>query len=136
MFTEADIDRIGEAFAACTLPKAEWTHAGHFAAAIWALSRRRDGFAAMPALIRGYNASVGTANTPESGYHETITVASLRCAAAFMRDAPRREEALNALLASRYGRSDWLLAYWTRERLFSREARAVWIEPDMGCLPF
>jgi hypothetical protein len=136
MFTEAEIDRIGETFAAHTLAKSEWTHASHFAAAIWALTRRRDAYAEMPVLIRAYNASVGTPNTDESGYHETITIASLRCAAMFLRDTATRADALSAILASRYGRSDWLLAYWTRERLFSPQARRCWVEPDIRDLPF
>lgn len=136
MYTEAEIDRLGEAFAARTLAKSEWTHPGHFTAAIWALTRRRDAFAEMPSLIRAYNTSVGTPNTHDSGYHETITVASLRCAAVFLREAPSRADALSALLASRYGRSGWLLDHWTHDRLFSPEARRSWVEPDIRRLPF
>ncbi len=30
----------------------------------------------------------------------------------------------------------WLLAYWSRERLFSLEARKGWVEPDIARLPF
>jgi hypothetical protein len=30
----------------------------------------------------------------------------------------------------------WLLAYWTRERLFSVDARRGWTEPDLKPLPF
>jgi hypothetical protein len=40
------------------------------------------------------------------------------------------------LMASPLGRSDWLLAYWTRERLFSVDARRRWVEPDLKPLPF
>jgi hypothetical protein len=42
----------------------------------------------------------------------------------------------NALMASPLGRSDWLLAHWRRERLFSVEARREWVEPDLAPLPF
>jgi hypothetical protein len=42
----------------------------------------------------------------------------------------------NALMASPLGRSDWLLAYWSRDRLFSVEARRRWQEPDLKPLPF
>jgi hypothetical protein len=45
-------------------------------------------------------------------------------------------EALNELLASRYGRSDWLLAHWSRPVLFSVAARRAWVEPDLQPLPF
>ena len=41
MFTEADIDRIGRSVQTRTLPKSEWAHAAHFAAAMWVLTRNR-----------------------------------------------------------------------------------------------
>ena len=42
----------------------------------------------------------------------------------------------NALMASPFGRSDWCLAYWRRECLFSVEARKAWVEPDRLPLPW
>ena len=137
MLTETDIDHIGRAVEACALPKAEWTHAAHFAAAMWVLSRpdlvaERD----MPSLIRAYNEATGNPNTDSSGYHETITQASIRAARAFLSAHSPRAEALNRLLASPLGRSDWMLAHFSRERLFSVEARRRWIEPDLSPLPF
>ncbi|WP_293907088.1 hypothetical protein [Phenylobacterium sp.] len=45
-------------------------------------------------------------------------------------------EALAALLASPYGRPDWLLAHWSRDVLFSVQARREWVEPDLQPLPF
>ena len=45
-------------------------------------------------------------------------------------------ESLNGLLASEYGRSEWLLAYWSTALLFSVEARRRWVEPDIKPLPF
>lgn len=136
MFTEDEIDRIGRSMADRTLPKAEWTHAAHFAAAVWLLAEPgRDAPAEMPGLIRAYNTATGVANTDTEGYHETITQASLRAAAAALAGRTRAE-ALEALLAGPCGRSDWLLRYWTRERLFSPGARRRWLEPDLQPLPF
>ncbi|HEU4603832.1 MAG TPA: hypothetical protein VFS24_17785 [Steroidobacteraceae bacterium] len=135
----SDIVRIGEAVASRTLPKSDWTHAAHFAAAFWLLSEPgRDAFREMPALIRAYNEATGVANTESSGYHETITLASLRAARAWL---DRRSEAplyacLNDLLTSQFGRSDWLLEYWSRPLLFSAQARRSWVEPDLKRLPF
>jgi hypothetical protein len=137
--SDADIERIGLGVAERTLPKAEWTHAAHFAAAFWVLGRsgmhaERD----MPKLIRAYNLATGVANTDTSGYHETITLASLRAARAWLEKRPDepRHEALNELLASAYGRSDWLLEYWSKPVLFSVMARRAWIDPDLKPLPF
>ncbi len=138
-YSAADIERIGRGLLERSLPKAEWTHAAHFAAAFWLLAHpQRDALREMPGLIRAYNEATGVRNTDTEGYHETVTVASLRAASAWLqerRDAPL-EAALAALLGSPFGRSDWLLQYWSRERLFSVQARRSWLEPDLAPLPF
>ena len=92
----------------------------------------------MPPLIRAYNESTGVANTDTTGYHETITVASLRVARAWLADRPEMplHAALAELLASPHGRSDWLLAYWSRERLFSVIARRAWVDPDLQAFTY
>ena len=136
---ETDIERIGVGLIERTLPKHEWTHAAHFAAAFWVLTRRElDAMRDMPKFIRAYNESTGVPNTETDGYHETITLASLRAARWWLanrRDRPLHE-ALNEMLASNYGRSDWLLVYWSRPVLFSVMARRAWIDPDLKPLPF
>jgi hypothetical protein len=139
--SEAEIRRIGHGLIDLSLPKAEWTHAAHFAAALW-LMRYRSGrnlAQLMPELIRAYNEATGVANTPTAGYHETITQASLRAARATLaRHSPTVPvyEIANALLASPLGRSDWLLEFWSKPLLFSIEARREWCDPDRKPLPF
>jgi hypothetical protein len=139
--SETEIHRIGHGLIDHSLPKAEWTHAAHFAAALW-LMRYRPGWLLsqrMPALIRAYNEATGVANTATDGYHETITQASLRAAhAIFARHSSAVPvfEIANALLASPMGRSDWLLAHWSKQLLFSTEARLAWRDPDLQPLPF
>lgn len=134
--TEADIARIGEGFLGCTLPKSEWTHGAHWAAAFWVMRNRPDiePERDMPDLIRRYNESTGGENTETAGYHETITQASLRVARAFLAQADNGitiVELCNRLFASPYGRSDWLLDYWSRDVLFSVRARREWTPPDL-----
>jgi hypothetical protein len=136
--SEAQIERIGRGLIERSLPKVEWTHAAHFAAAFWILRQpcmvaERD----LPGLIRAYNESTGVANTDAGGYHDTITLASLREARHWL-DARAQlplHLALNELLASRLGRSDWLLTHWSKELLFSVAARRGWVEPDLRPLP-
>lgn len=139
--TDLDIERLALAMIACTLPKAEWTHEGHFAAALWLLRHRPD--LAMPdamrGLIRRYNEATHTPNTDSSGYHHSITIASLQAAAHHLAmhapDVPLHD-VLAALMASPQGRSDWLLVHWRRETLFSVAARWDWVAPDLAPLPF
>jgi hypothetical protein len=137
--SESEIERIGRGLLDRSLPKVEWTHAAHFAAAFW-LVRRPDMNALrdMPDLIRAYNEATGVTNTDSTGYHETITVASIRATRAWLADraAIPLHAALNEMLASDYGRSGWLLTYWSRPLLFSVAARRTWVEPDLRPLPF
>jgi hypothetical protein len=138
-FTDAEIARIARGVIDRTLPKPEWTHAAHFACAVWMLTQPdRDAPAEMPALIRAYNEATGVPNTETDGYHETITQASLRAARAWLagREGENLATSLATLLASDYGRSDWLLRYWTRPVLFSPQARREWVDPDLAPLPF
>ena len=137
--SDAEIERIGRGLLDRSLPKAEWTHAGHFAAAFWVLRRpNMDAARDMPGLIRAYNEATGVHNTDTTGYHETITLASLRTAGAWLRgrSGVPLYEALNELLATEYGRSEWLLGYWSRPLLFSVAARRAWVNPDLRALPF
>src|SRR5207302_5895415 len=92
-YSDADIDRIGRGLLDRTLPKPEWTHAAHFAAALWLLRRRPDLTleAAMPPMIRAYNEATGVPNTDTDGYHETITLASIAAARTFLGGRPAAE---------------------------------------------
>ena len=137
---DAEIARAGRKFLDLSLPKAEWTHAAHFAVTLWlmrhhpALNLKTE----MPGLIRAFNEATGTPNTDTGGYHETITQASLAAARSRLQASPggSLHEILDALLNSSLGDSKWLLEHWSRERLFSVEARRAWLPPDLQPLPF
>ena len=136
--TDDEIEAAARAMMACTLPKERWTHAAHFAAALWLLRDRGEAaYAEMPGLIRRYNASVGGRNTDTEGYHETITQASLRMAARALAEAGGAP--LSAVLAGMMngpcGRSGWIFDYWTKERLMSPDAWREWVAPDLQPLP-
>jgi hypothetical protein len=135
---EAAVERVALGLLERSLPKREWTHCGHFAAALWLLRHRPERVPEIPALIRAYNEATGVANTDSGGYHETITRASLRAGAALLARHPDLplHELLDVLMDSALGRSDWLLAFWSRERLFSVAARRGWLEPDLDPLPW
>lgn len=137
---DAAIAAIANGVQGRSLPKAAWTHAAHFAAALW-LVRHQPGFEGprdMPAIICAYNEATETPNTDTSGYHHTITLASLRAvdaALAAAGDAPLHV-VLDSILEGPCGKSDWLLAHWSREALFSVAARRTWQPPDLAPLPF
>ncbi|RVU02239.1 hypothetical protein EOE18_17645 [Novosphingobium umbonatum] len=138
--TNDAIARIAHGLLDRSLPKAEWTHAAHWAAALWLLRHRPEaaGIDTMRATIRAYNEATGGVNSDSAGYHESITIASLRAAQAELAKAGDQplEQVLADLLASSLGASDWPLAYWRRETLFTPEARLAWVAPDLAPLPF
>lgn len=117
-----------------SLPRPEWTHQAHlvFATALLAERGLEQAEAAAPDLIRSYNESVGGANDDTQGYHHTITLLFLRHVDAFLK--PYADDSVGAratrLLASPLAASDYPLKFYSRERLFSVEARRGWIEPD------
>ena len=138
--SEAEVIAIGRGMSGRTLPKAEWTHAAHFAAAVWLIRTLPEGGPErdMPDLIRAYNLSIGNENSDTAGYHETITRASLHVVRKVLsthRGYPPLDLATNAVLDAGYADKDWLLKHWRRETLFSVKARRDWVEPDLQPLP-
>jgi hypothetical protein len=129
----------GTRFLARTLPKPEWTHEAHISTTCWLLLERPDILPErdLPDLIRRYNESVGGVNSDSEGYHETITQIFIRTLRAALADSEGQglADRVNAVLLSPQGRRDWPLCFYSRELLFSREARLGWVEPDLVALP-
>ena len=133
--TTGEILSLVRRFEDCTLPREEWTHAAHLTVALWhllqfdwpeAVARVRRG-------IKRYNAAHGIVETPTGGYHETLTLFWLRTVRAFLEAERNEARALVHLaneLAATHDKS-LPFSYYTRERLFSPEARAAWVEPDL-----
>ena len=138
--SDAAARRVGEGLLARTLPREEWTHEAHLGSCLWLLRERRDIDLPrdLPAIIAGYNEAVGGQNTDTAGYHETITQAYIRLIATFLAAHNRGQplvDLVNAMLRSPLGHRDALLAHYSRERLFSVEARKNWVEPDLAPIP-
>ena len=102
-------------------------------------SETYDAFQDMPRMICVYNEATGTPNTDNEGYHETITQASLRATRYFLQHCASGRplfECVNRLLESELGNPDWIFEYWSRERIFSTDARSKWVEPDIAPLSY
>jgi hypothetical protein len=72
-------------------------------------------------------------NDETQGYHETITQVSIRAVRAALARSEGRTlvERVNALLEAPEGQRDWPLRFYSRELLFSPEARLGWVEPEL-----
>ena len=138
--SDAEIEHIGEGLLARSLPREEWTHEAHLAATTYLLTGRPDVEldTELRGIIRRYNESVGGVNSDTEGYHETITRSFLHGVRLFLAEADRDaalHELVNALLRSPMGSRDWPLRFYSRERLFSVEARRIFVAPDIAALP-
>ena len=140
LFTsDAEIVRLGEGLLACSLAKEDWTHEAHLAACLFLLTQRPDVDvdAEIAGIISRFNESVGGVNDDHGGYHDTITRTYLAGVRLFLRAPPEGglADRVNALLISPVGRRDWPLGFYSRELLFSVEARRGFVEPDRAPLP-
>jgi hypothetical protein len=138
--SDAEIEHLGEGLLAHTLKREEWTHEAHLAATTYLLLRRPDVDLnkELADIIRSFNESVGGVNSDTEGYHETITRVFLAGVRLFLGEADAEgplHELVNELLLSPMGRRDWPLRFYSRERLFSVEARRHVVEPDVAALP-
>lgn len=137
--SDAAVRRIGTGLLDCTLPRAEWTHEAHLAACLWLLTERPDIVPEheMPHIIRRYNVSAGGVNDDTQGYHETLTQLYIRGVRGFLAGCQLTGlgDRVNLLLTSEIAPRDWPLRFYSREWLFSVEARRKWMEPDRAALP-
>ena len=132
---DEEVNLLAKAFEERTLPKTEWTHAAHLVVGLYYCYHNPLGVAKnlMSDGIYWLNDAHGTPNTETSGYHETLTVFWLRTVAEFLENNGREKglaRLANDLIAS-YSDTKLPLDFYTRERLFSVEARLNYVEPNL-----
>lgn len=136
--TRGEIENLISAFESCTLPRERWSHQAHLTVGLWYLVRHERGEATklIRRNIQKYNRAHGIVTTKTSGYHETITLFFIRVVSKYLCEASANNsivELLNGLIDS-YGDKNLPLAYYSKERLMSCEARTRWLEPDLKSL--
>lgn len=135
-----DIFALIDAFEDCTLPRSAWTHAAHLTVAMWYLLHHslEEATNIIRAGIKRYNGAHGIVTTPTGGYHETMTIFWISMVHNYLKDftgpAVSFVALANGLIESR-GDSKLPLKHYSRELLFSPEARVEFVEPDLKALP-
>ena len=133
--TTEEILSLVREFEDCTLARERWTHAAHLTVALWHLLQYDwpEAVARVRRGIKRYNAAHGVRQTPTGGYHETLTLFWMRRVRAFLEDGRNEARSLFALANDLAASADASLPleHYTRARLFSPEARARWVEPDL-----
>jgi len=133
--SDDDVEGLVKAFEACTLPKPQWTHQAHLTVAAWYLTRHsgQDAATLIRSGIKRYNAANGVVPTPTGGYHETMTLFWTCIASKYLlladRDRPIAD-LVNGLI-DKCGDKNLPFEYYSRDVLFSRQARFSWVEPDL-----
>lgn len=130
-----DMDTFAHAFESHLLPKWDRTHHAHLAVGLWYFANYPESevLDRLRAAIRSYNVAQGGENTTTAGYHETITRIYVWYIGEHVRshgDRPFMEQ-LHLLLNSPAADRAFPLRFYSRDRLFSIEARLGWVEPDL-----
>lgn len=131
---DEEIIRLVKEFEAGTISRKEWTHRAHLTVALW-YARDHDLDSAVEKMRVGiFNLlkSFGVDLTKEMPYHETLTVFWMRTVFDYLENSKERDllrHLANSLIET-CGDSGLPLKFYSREVLFSAEARAKYIEPN------
>ena len=131
--TEYEIAEVVKSFEDGTIARDAWKHAEHLTVALYYLSnydfetsllKMRQGIFN---LLKAFDVDL----TKEMPYHETMTVFWMRTASDFnnSKNGASIIEICNELI-EKFDK-DYPLRFYSRERLFSEEARARFVEADL-----
>ena len=131
--TEESLDRFIAAFEDGTWPIANWKHGHHLVmATCYVFAHGRDEALARARMnIRKYNEAHGGKNTEDSGYHETLTVFWIDVVTRAIPSEKSRVEAVRSVVSDLAPQRDLWREYYSFDVVKSREARAVYIPPDL-----
>lgn len=134
-----DDDELWRRFSAQELTHAEWNHEAHVRTAYLHVARwpLDEAHLRMRAGIIRLNQRHGLVESPERGYFETLTrVWLVLVGAAAKQCVPQPSGSLDLLERRPELRDrDLPLAHYSRERLLSTQARAIFVAPDRAPLP-
>lgn len=137
--TETEIIELIKAFEDCTLARSEWTHSAHLTVALWYLIHNPLTAADQIRFgIQRYNQAHRIESTPTGGYHETITRFWIRLIELNLDRIHGQVSLLHLTnqLTNLYSNPDVLFEYYSRDVIFSSEARCRWIEPNLKSLTY
>lgn len=135
-YTQSELESIVTEFNNRSLSKSDWNHNAHVIIAIWhnlnspfpqAIKLVRD-------KIKRYNEYVGTANTEDSGYHETLTILWMTLSKNYILEFPNKnfKDLTNQFLNTIESKKDIVFHYYSKEVLFSKAARKRWVDGDLN----
>jgi hypothetical protein len=132
----SEIEVLVKKFLDKSLPKEEWTHAAHLSVGLYFVSKYGPAIAMerMRDCIFTYNEAVGTINSDTGGYHETITRFWVWLLGEYWertKEKTKLVNVINGFLNSELSKKDIFFKFYSRELLFSKEARRNFVKPDL-----
>jgi hypothetical protein len=133
--TEKEIDDVVRTFEEATISRDKWKHAEHLTVALHylclhdmdaATEKMRSGIFKL--LTKGFEVDL----SKEMPYHETLTIFWMRTVAEFnaAKNGASLLDKANDLVA-KYDK-DYPMKFYSRELLFSEEARGKFVNGDLG----
>ena len=129
--TEAEIEAVVRGFESCSTEKSEFLHASHLTVTVWYLNRLslEQATEQMRASLFRFIDHYGIVGK----YNETLTVFWMKVVRRRLDELDPTGsllEATNAVVKA-LGDSHLVFEYYSKELLWSEEARRVWLEPDL-----
>ena len=132
------MNQLVKEFISGTLSETEWTHHAHLVVCVHFLSNYEyyDATLRIKLGIINYNESIGLENTIDRGYHETMTLFWIWAVQSYLIDKSdwSLEDKINSLIDSPFSKKYLPFFFYSEDCIFSREARAMWVEPDQRVL--
>lgn len=132
---DAEIVELVERFEAGMVIREQWSHAAHLTVAPW-YAQKHDSHLATAKMRAGiFNLlnSFGVDLTKEMPYHETLTVFWMKMVFDYLEKTEHKTSLSNLAnnLIETCGDSGLPLKFYSRDVLFSAEARAKYLKPDL-----
>lgn len=131
-----EANELVKGFLDLSLEAKQFNHQGHLTVAVWymmwyPLDKATD---LIRENIRQFNVAKGGKNTDSAGYHETITVFYMKVIQQFLATHNNNNDLTslaNQLITSEIGQRNYPLQFYSKERLFSVQARREFVEGDL-----
>jgi hypothetical protein len=132
-----EIERVVRGFESCRLAPSEFTHPAHLTVAAWYLTRLTVPEAAAR-MREGLYRFLDHHGVGRGKYNETITLFWVKLVRKFLDGAEMNRSLLDITneAIELFGGSQLIFDYYSRERVFSEEAKQAWVEPDLKPLDF
>jgi hypothetical protein len=129
--SEAEIAAVVHGFESCEAPDSGFTHQAHLTVAVWYLSQGTISQSLEKMRVSIFR-FLDHHHVGHEKYNETLTLFWIKLVRQYLDEVDPKWsllEATNALIDS-LGNSRFVFDYYSKERLWSDEARRVWVNPD------